>query len=123
MAAAIDAATSSGVDLADAVQDAAAAAGREAGDAPATAERALADAGYEPRAEDGALVLLNCPFHRLAQAHTDLVCGLNLAFVRGLLDATDAADRFEPQLDPCPGRCCVVLARREADETPATGAG
>jgi predicted ArsR family transcriptional regulator len=114
MAAAIDTATRSGVDLADAVQEAAESAGREVG-APATSvELALAEVGYQPRAEDGALVLENCPFHRLASTHTDLVCGVNLAFVRGLLESTSSADRFEPRLEPAPGRCCVVLVPRSA---------
>ena len=34
---------------------------------------------------DGALELRNCPFHRLAQAHQELVCGLNLRLVEGLI--------------------------------------
>jgi predicted ArsR family transcriptional regulator len=114
MAAAIDAATRSGVDLGDAVRDAAGAAGRELGGPAADVVRALADVGYQPRAEDGALVLDNCPFHRLARSHPELVCGLNLAFVRGLLESTGAERRFEPRLEPAAGRCCVVLGRPAA---------
>jgi predicted ArsR family transcriptional regulator len=112
LAAAVDAANRSGVDLGDAVREAAEAAGRELGgpgSGAADVERALADVGYHPRAEDGALVLDNCPFHQLARTHPDLVCGLNLAFVRGLLASTGAADRFSPRLAPAPGRCCVLL--------------
>jgi predicted ArsR family transcriptional regulator len=47
----------------------------------------LADRGYEPHHEDGAIRLRNCPFGPLAQAHRDLVCAANLAFVQGLLQA------------------------------------
>src|SRR3954452_17949687 len=46
---------------------------------PAAAQPAacdvLAEHGYEPRVVDGSISLQNCPFHRLAQEHTDLVCG------------------------------------------------
>ncbi|HET6533228.1 MAG TPA: transcriptional regulator [Actinoplanes sp.] len=72
---------------------------------------ALARAGYEPRQRergDGPLVLANCPFHRIAQQFTALVCGVNLQFLRGVADgAGDTAYRVE--LDPGPGRCCVRL--------------
>jgi predicted ArsR family transcriptional regulator len=117
LAAAIDTATGSGVDLADAVQEAAESAGREIGDSAAGVEAALAEVGYQPRPEGGALVLDNCPFHRLASTHTDLVCGVNLAFVRGLLESTGTADRYEPRLDPAPGRCCGALARARTAES------
>jgi predicted ArsR family transcriptional regulator len=40
---------------------------------------ALRGGGYQPQAgPDGGIGLRNCPFHRLAQEHRDLVCGLNL---------------------------------------------
>src|SRR5690348_17176182 len=35
----------------------------------------LEDAGFEPRAEGDEVVLVNCPFHALARAHPELVCG------------------------------------------------
>ena len=40
--------------------------------------RVLETQGFEPRIEDDAVTLANCPFHALARAHTDLVCGMNL---------------------------------------------
>ena len=42
--------------------------------------------GFEPRAEDGGIALANCPFHRLAREHTELVCGMNLRLLDGVLD-------------------------------------
>jgi predicted ArsR family transcriptional regulator len=91
--------------------------GRKAQDAAA---RAVLEAhGYEPRAHDGDLILNNCPFRSLARDHTELVCGMNLDLIDGLLGALDGA-RLEARLDPEPGRCCVTLRRRTAarEETP-----
>lgn len=44
----------------------------------------LAAEGYRPE-DDGAggLVLLNCPFHRIAEGHTEVVCAMNGAFLAG----------------------------------------
>jgi predicted ArsR family transcriptional regulator len=55
--------------------------------------------------------LLNCPFHALAQEYTDLVCGMNLELMRGLVDALDTSD-LDPRLEPEPGQCCVRLHDR-----------
>ena len=67
----------------------------------------LAEHGYEPRVTDRSITLQNCPFHRLAQEHTDLVCGMNLDLVGALAAALD--DHLTARLDPVDGRCCVVL--------------
>ena len=48
--------------------------------------RVLDDNGFEPRPLDGGIVLVNCPFHRLARTHTELVCGMNLRLIAGVLD-------------------------------------
>lgn len=69
--------------------------------------RALVAVGYQPSTDDdGVTSLTNCPFHRLATAHGDLVCRANLALVAAL-----AADdgQHDAVLDPAPGRCCVQL--------------
>ena len=71
---------------------------------------ALEEAGYQPRRQDhdgGAVALDNCPFHRLAQQFTALVCGVNLQLLRGFADG--AGDAYLVVLDPSPGRCCVRL--------------
>ena len=77
----------------------------------------LRDHGYEPRIEDGVVVLANCPFHELSRDYTQLVCGMNLALCRGVSDAVGLKDSgFEARLDPQEGRCCVTFVRR--DDTP-----
>ncbi|MET4137020.1 transcriptional regulator [Pseudarthrobacter sp. PvP090] len=40
--------------------------------------------GYRPE-DDGAggMVLLNCPFHRIAEGHTDVVCAMNGGYLAG----------------------------------------
>lgn len=85
-------------------------AGKAIGAASGDLSAALRDAGYEPRQQDHntGILLGNCPFHRLAQQYTALVCGVNLQLLRGVADGTgDSSDRAE--LDPGPGRCCVRL--------------
>ncbi|MGS2616302.1 helix-turn-helix transcriptional regulator [Micromonospora sp. LZ34] len=70
---------------------------------------ALDGLGFEPRADAQRRVLLhNCPFYALAARHTALVCGLNHAFLTGLLDGLGAAD-VEARLAPRPGACCVEV--------------
>lgn len=72
-------------------------------------ETALRDRGYEPRTTaTGDIELANCPFHRIARAHTALVCGLNEALLRGV---STAAGHDPDRVELCPGdhRCCVVI--------------
>ena len=67
----------------------------------------LAGLGFEPdRGEP--TVLRNCPFHALASRHTALVCGLNRAFLTGLVDGL-GTDGVQARLAPRPGACCVEL--------------
>jgi len=68
--------------------------------------RVLADHGFEPRVEDDVVLLVNCPFHALAQAHTALVCGLNRSFVQGVADGVGCT-RVTACLEPEDGLCCV----------------
>jgi predicted ArsR family transcriptional regulator len=70
--------------------------------------RLLGEHGYEPTLSEGTVVLTNCPFSALARSHTELVCGLNHALVRGLAD-TLAPDRLDVRLEPGEQRCCVTL--------------
>ncbi len=111
MAGAVEAAADSGIDLSGALRKAAETAGREAASQSGSVEDALARVGYEPSEDDNSLILVNCPFHRLARDHTDLVCGINAAFVKGILDVADPSREYESSLEPCDGRCCVVLTR------------
>lgn len=71
-------------------------------------EGALTQQGYEPSHDDGVIRLRNCPFHQLAERHRDVVCGMNLALVEGVI-AGLGADGWRPVLDPRPGHCCVAI--------------
>jgi predicted ArsR family transcriptional regulator len=72
-------------------------------------EGALARQGYEPcRGGDGVIRLRNCPFHQLAERHREVVCGMNLTLIEGLVEGL-GADAMHPVLDPRPGYCCVAL--------------
>ncbi|GAA0714267.1 helix-turn-helix domain-containing protein [Dactylosporangium roseum] len=70
----------------------------------------LAGLGFEPQlAQDGRILLHNCPFHALAARHTTLVCGLNHTLIAGLVEGLGIAD-LQARLVPRPGACCVELA-------------
>jgi predicted ArsR family transcriptional regulator len=73
---------------------------------------ALEPQGYEPRVEDARMVLENCPFDRVARDHTELVCGLNLDFVGGVVSGLGCSG-VRVSLEPSPGRCCVSARERE----------
>lgn len=122
MAQAITAAEQAGTPVADELRHAASAAGRSMGDdarrlaGPRPSQRALVEAvaevlaagGYEPRGDTEGITMANCPFHSLAQDYTDLVCGMNLDLMTGMLDAVPTM-KLRARLDPAPTRCCVRL--------------
>ncbi|HEV3364622.1 MAG TPA: transcriptional regulator [Acidimicrobiia bacterium] len=88
------------------------AAGRSEARRLAVLEEVLAERGYEPfHDDDGVIRLRNCPFDRLADAHRQMVCGMNLA----LLEQAAASPKgtIKAVLDPRPGLCCVALMRTE----------
>jgi predicted ArsR family transcriptional regulator len=80
------------------------------------AERALTLAsglleqyGFEPSRESPTCVRLrNCPFHPLAAKAPAMVCGINHAFLAGVVDGLHAA-AIEAVLEPQAGECCVEL--------------
>ena len=89
-------------------------AGRDLGRQAGTLENVVRDHGYVPRSgPGGATVLANCPFHRLAADHRDLVCGMNHAYLSGFLEGLDRDD-VTASLEPAPGRCCVAIRARDA---------
>ena len=71
----------------------------------------LEDHGYSPRVEGHDIVMHNCPFHALAQEHTELTCGMNLQLLEGVLDGLDSPG-LHARLDPAPSRCCVRMHLR-----------
>ncbi|HEU4354040.1 MAG TPA: helix-turn-helix domain-containing protein, partial [Actinomycetota bacterium] len=84
--------------------------GRTDGDrGPEAVEAVLAENGFEPaREDDGRIVLRNCPFDSVARASTELVCGANVEFMRGVLDGSGASG-LRVSLEPEEGRCCAVF--------------
>ena len=69
----------------------------------------LADNGYEPTAgADGSVRLRNCPFDRLAAAHRELTCSLNLAMLSAVQERFADAG-LEPVAEPRNGSCCVAF--------------
>jgi predicted ArsR family transcriptional regulator len=67
----------------------------------------LQSLGFEPvTRRDGVTVLQNCPFHHLAREHTDLVCGMNLSLLEGMLAELEGTG-LRAALEPEDGCCCV----------------
>lgn len=73
---------------------------------------ALAEQGYEPVTAGGEVRLRNCPFHALVSEHKDLVCGMNLALIEGVVEGMELP-AAKPVLAPTPGMCCVCLLLEE----------
>jgi predicted ArsR family transcriptional regulator len=70
---------------------------------------ALRNCGYLPHVDDdGRVSLQNCPFHMVARDHRDVVCGLNLRPVEGIIAGCDHP-QAHAELNPHPDRCCVVV--------------
>jgi predicted ArsR family transcriptional regulator len=70
----------------------------------------LEQTGYAPHQEGSDLRLLNCPFHRLAEDHRDLVCAMNLRYVEGALTGL-GCDGMRARIEPEPDYCCVRVSR------------
>ena len=141
LAEAVDAARQDDVDLAEALSSSV----RQAGEAMAAARgngpaAAAGAGGRAPRwrrsstpaatsrwsRRSGAITLRNCPFHELAERHIDLVCGLNLALLEGLVAGLPTA-RLVARLAPAPwallrdARSRVRYQRESAHRHPIWG--
>lgn len=116
LARALDAGTSTAV--ADALRAAAEDLGAELADGVDDPQLwdLLEQHGYQPYHDGEVVRLRNCPFHQLARAHTELVCGMNLAMMAGIIDRLDAWD-VEAIQDPAPDRCCVTFHRAPRQDT------
>ncbi|TCC61432.1 transcriptional regulator [Kribbella pittospori] len=72
-------------------------------------EATLSRVGFEPdRPRPNCVRLHSCPFHPLAQAQPDAVCGINHAFLTGMLSGLRATT-VRAILDPAGGECCVEI--------------
>ena len=114
-----------GSSVADCLHAVARAAGRRIGEEAAAAaegarsaaarRRAVTDVlavhGYEPElgARGKSIALGNCPFHRLAEQHRELVCGMNLDFLDGVIEGIGQEEHLTARLEPEPGYCCVRI--------------
>jgi predicted ArsR family transcriptional regulator len=108
LAAAVEESARSGESARDALMRLAADAGRGLAADAGSLDSVLENTGYAPRPDgQGGTLLGNCPFHRLAQRHTDTVCHLNLELLRGAAEAVNHPHAVV--LDPGPGRCCVHI--------------
>lgn len=68
-------------------------------------------AGFEPIAGDQDVIALrNCPFDAIAKTQRDLVCGMNLSLMDGVIAGLRASG-IRAELDRQPGMCCVVWRR------------
>ncbi len=110
LAAAVEEADAAGRPIRETVASRAHDVGRQMGRAAGTGDPVpvLEAHGFEPRSEQGAVRLGNCPFHNLARQHTDLVCGMNLHLLQGLLEGLGCS-AYTATLAPSPDNCCVVL--------------
>jgi predicted ArsR family transcriptional regulator len=68
--------------------------------------------GFEPQLAGSDIVLLNCPFHALAQEHPELVCGMNLHLLQGVLEGLGQTG-VRARLDAAPSRCCVRMEKSD----------
>ena len=72
-------------------------------------ESTLALHGFEPtRTRQSCLRLRSCPFHSLAAREPEIVCGINHAYLSGVLTGLEAT-AVRAVLDPAGGDCCVDL--------------
>ena len=92
--------------------------GRALGAGAGSLVKFLEEQGFEPRPDgDDGIVLGNCPFHRLAQRHTQTVCHLNLELLRGVAEGSNNR-RHALVLEPGDGRCCVRALPQHRSQTP-----
>ncbi|MFA1541132.1 helix-turn-helix transcriptional regulator [Actinomadura monticuli] len=69
--------------------------------------------GFEPERETPTrLRLRNCPFHPMAGDDPGLVCGVNHAFLSGMVDGLGASS-VQAALAPRSGYCCVEFGPRD----------
>jgi predicted ArsR family transcriptional regulator len=68
--------------------------------------------GFQPARDADGVRLRNCPFHPLFGVAPDLVCGLNHAYLCGVVEGLQADGHVEAVLAPRANACCVELHPR-----------
>ena len=84
---------------------------RQEGAAPEPLSDLLTWLGYQPSEQGREVLLTNCPFQRLRELDTKLVCSINVALAAGYLQELGVDDNVSAHLRPSPTNCCVVLSR------------
>lgn len=75
-------------------------------------QRKLEQLGFEPQSEEsGDLSLRNCIFSELSMSNRELVCGMNAAFIRGLLTGARLRSH-DVERQPIECSCCVRIVGR-----------
>jgi len=70
---------------------------------------ALSERRFRPRsAGSHEIRLANCPFDSLSRQYTDLMCGMNHAMLRGMVEGLGDPG-IQAERDPQPGMCCVAI--------------
>ncbi|MGP4031361.1 helix-turn-helix transcriptional regulator [Pseudarthrobacter sp. 1C304] len=92
----------------------------------------LSAEGYRPEDDgEGGLVLLNCPFHRIARGHTDVVCAMNGAFLGGAAAGCGidpgrvqalAIEELRSRGTALPAQCCARISPGEPARPDPQGA-
>ena len=72
-------------------------------------QRTLAELGFEPHQRGCELVLGNCIFAELAEAHRELICALNAALVSGLIAGAEVTGLEATSGSIEGGLCCARL--------------
>ena len=109
MATAIEHSAAAGEPVRESLLAAASRKGRALAAESASLEEFLAEEGYHPEPDGkGGFILANCPFHRLADGHPDVVCAMNGAFLGGAAAGCgESEDRVAG--NSVPGQCCARI--------------
>jgi predicted ArsR family transcriptional regulator len=109
MASAIEASMSGQSPVREALVATAYSRGRDSAERGSSLEELLTETGYRPVPDgQGGIVLMNCPFHRLADGHADVVCAMNGAFLSGAAAACGVPEE-KVEEDRISGRCCARI--------------
>ena len=121
LASAIEASMAGGGSVRKALADTAYERGRSSAGGGASLEELLTGVGYRPAPDgEGGFLLMNCPFHRLADGHADVVCAMNGAFLSGALAACGIPEESVEE-DRSAGRCCARIRPSQAGPNAAGG--
>lgn len=110
LAAAVQHSIDTGMDIEKSLAQVAYQEGQRMGAAAGDIHQLLHSAGYSPEPDgEGGTIMANCPFHRLSQDHTGVVCSLNGSLLSGALEGC-GDQRHDLAPDANISHCCARLA-------------